>query len=119
MERTFEIDGCTLTVRSATVGSRITRDVLIGSLAGRLSGRAYPVVMFADMIAQTTVEGGDLNGWTPPTMNDDDETIATSFEAWLELPAPVYDAWQTALRAVDAPRPEALDAEKKANSSTE
>lgn len=117
MEHTFEVDGCQMTVHSATVGSRIIRDVLIGSLAGQLSGRVYPVIMFADMVSQTSIDGGDLNGWTPPTMNDPAETVVESFQAWLELPGSVYDAWQSAMRAVDAPRPEALDDEKKATSS--
>jgi hypothetical protein len=118
-ERTFEIDGCTLTVRSATVGSRITRDVLIGSLAGRLSSRAYPVVIFADMVAQTTIQAGDLDGWLPPSINDPDDVIAESYDAFLHLPGHVYDIWLAALRGVDAPQPETLDDEKKVVSLTE
>jgi hypothetical protein len=119
MERTFEIDGAKLTVHSATVRSRITRDVLISTLAGRNPGQAVEVVMFADLVAQTTLDGGDLFGWALPSASDTEDVLQASFDAWLALPASVYDDWQRAIRLVDVPRLPELDEEKKAPSSTE
>lgn len=111
-EQTFEYNGVTLTVHSATIESALLRDLLLASLSGDDAGQGLLIWYYAKLASQTTIEG-DLGGWTPPAWGASEADVKANYAAFRDLDEGPLRQWIRTLDAVDAPEPEPLDEEKK------
>jgi hypothetical protein len=111
MSQSFSLNGATITTKEPTIRDAIFRARVFLTLNERYPGESGTCMVFANAVSQSTMTG-DIDGWTLPAPTATDDELAASFEAWLELPAAVYNGWPVAQSGV----PSEDDAEKKAKS---
>lgn len=97
--QTIDINGVRLTVRRATMGDFLAREMLLAKLPQDLP--FLNAFYFVRCAVQTTIESG--LDWQPPSAQATPAEALASYEAWLGLDEELSMAWVQALDAVSRP----------------
>lgn len=104
--KSFEWGGAAFAVSPATIGSYMHTSRITAVLTD-LRPEADPIARYYyPRLAAQTVIDGTVDGWTQPGVGDDYETIARSYDDWLQLSGNLAQLWINALVAVDTPTAE-------------
>ncbi|MDD2731263.1 MAG: hypothetical protein PHW33_04040 [Candidatus Portnoybacteria bacterium] len=109
IEKTFSCDGVTITVRESTRRDRANRFAMQVKLG--VDGEPPEDALEADRFYNKRVFIGQVSRvsaaeglpFALPSPADDAAALEAAFEAWLDLPERLIDAWTEAASAVEGP----------------
>jgi hypothetical protein len=99
--QTFTYGKATVTVRRATVRDRLRVDTLTWKLPdAETTDERHAQRSFARLVVQTEKVDGDL-GFPLPKFDAPDAELRAGYEALMDAPGALWDAWVVALARVD------------------